>query len=143
MREDTRKFDYDAKGRTIINNSQTETMEAKWWAIEEMMKLYAEDELPDKIYDKIFDERWEIEKKVAAWKPENCNDILVILRMTRKAYASAWGPTNHPEHPCPTGQNILSALDNVIAALEGKEIISTHEHSLLLQIQKAVHRTES
>lgn len=140
MQEDTRKFDYDSNGRTIINGSKALTLEAKWWAIEEMMKLYAENELPDNFYEKIFDERWEIEKKIAAWKPANCNDILVILRMTRKAYANAWGPTDDKKHPCPTGQNILSALDNVIAALEGKEIITKHEQHLLSQIQQAAHR---
>lgn len=133
---DTRTFDYDPNGRTIIDGSKALTLEAKWWAIEEMIKLYAEDELIDNIYHKIFDERWEIEKTIAAWKPKNCTDILVILRMTRKSYESAWGPTNHPEHPCPTGQNILSALDNVIAALEGKEIIGKHEHSLISQMHK-------
>lgn len=141
--QDKRKFDYDAKGRTIIDGSKTLTLEAKWWAIEEMMKLYAEDELPDKIYDKIYDERWEIEKQIAAWKPNNCNDILVILRMTRKAYANAWGPAHHEEHPCPTGQNILSALDNVIAALEGKAIVTKHEQFLLSEIQKAAQEDDA
>lgn len=120
--EDKRRFDYDARGRTIINGSKTLTMEAKWWAIEEMIKLYAEDELPDKIYDKLFDERWEIEKEIAALKPQNSTDIVTILRMTRKAYDTAWGPAHDTENPCPTGQNILSAMDNVIAALEEREI---------------------
>lgn len=92
-------------------------LEQKWLALEQILAVFDEDELPDNIYEKLYKDRNKIEDTIPHLKPRTPGEIAAQLRIARSIYRKTWGPRKG-EDRCPITENISNTLEVVIEMME-------------------------